>query len=92
MNEEIKEKEWCCWTLSESEIEHVAEDIFETGYSKGLITDEEMNIIVQYFKDAINMAFENWEDVLKTIVYDCTKGKDIRMISILKSELNNIKR
>jgi len=90
--EEIKEKErtWCCWMLSESEIEHVAEEVFESGYTRGLITDNELEQIVVDFKKSISNAFDNWKEALEEIIRDNTINSDKRMLKTFKRELTDV--
>ncbi len=58
----LKENEWCCWVLSQSEIAKSAER------NNVELTDDDVDIIVEEFKDAISLAFEDWEDILDGIV------------------------
>lgn len=64
VKKEIK-KEWCCWTLDREEIERVVIEI--CGNVKA-VNEDEIEQIVEDFKDAISIAFEEWEEALKEIV------------------------
>ncbi len=66
-NEKKREKEqtWCCWVLDREEIERAVKEI--CGSSEE-INEGEVQQIVEDFKDAISIAFEDWEESLKEIV------------------------
>ncbi len=58
----LEEKEWCCWILSWGEI---AKSVERNSVE---LTDDDIEIIVHEFKDAISLAFEDWEYILDEIV------------------------
>lgn len=74
--ENIKDPEyrkWCCWTLDEEEILHVVSEVFNLKNPKGLVTDDEMEMIVEDFTDRISAMYEEWEENLKEIVKENLK-------------------
>lgn len=85
----IKEKEWCIYSLLESEIWHIAEKVFDSGYTKGLITDNELEEIVDDFKDAVMVMCEDYEIVLEEIIRKHTLDKDKVMIKTFEENVKN---
>ncbi len=67
--EKTKEyRTWCCWNLDEEEIYHVLGDIINSKNPVGLLSEDEIQEIVEDFKDRLSIAFEEWEENLKEVV------------------------
>jgi hypothetical protein len=63
MEEYKMEKEWECWTLTETEIMHTAS---EMGFKK--LTSQQIEDIARRFRKGVSWALDDHEEILKEAI------------------------
>lgn len=99
MTDEKNKKEkrhFCCWNLDEEEIHHVAKEVLGMENTEGLIeeilTEDEIQQIIEGFKDRLSFANEQWEELLRESVMEVSGEINARMLATFKRELGELHR
>ena len=91
-----EKRHWCCWNLDENEILHTAAEVLGMENTEGLVeeilTEDEIQQIVEGFKDKLSESVDNWEMLLHEAVTEVSTEINARMLATFKKELGELHR